>query len=240
MKNIIPIPGESPLDTLKRCDGYYERPPGGPLVGYAGRDKEGRQYVGMIYANFAKGERHGKVLLRVASELVGKYPDISACGDGFCGAPEGGKALAAVLAASLGKGYIFPEKQVTALKTETSREKSVLVWGRHEPEPGESWWIVEDVCNNFSTTDELIKLIKSRGAKVVGVICFLNRSLTVEEEYIVSAERGLPVRALVRKKIAEFRQDDPAVAGDITAKNVVWKPKNEWRILREAMQQGGA
>ena len=240
MKHIIPIPGEDPLETLKSCDGYYERPPGGPLVGYAGRDKEGRQYVGMVYANFAKGERHGKVLLRVASELVGKYPNISAQGDGFCGAPEGGKALAAVLAASLGKGYIFPEKQVTVLKTDSSREKSVLVWGRHEPEPGENWWIVEDVCNNFSTTAELIKLIESRGAKVVGIICFLNRSIHVETDYPVKPGCLVPVNALVRKKIAEYRQDDPAVAGDIAAKNIVWKPKNEWSRLREAMQQGGA
>ena len=244
MKKIIPIPGESSLETLKRWDGYYERPPGGPLVGYAGRDEQGRQYVGMVYANFAKGERHGGVLAHVVRALAGQFPDIKFSGDGFCGAPEGGKALAEVLAAYLGKGYIFPEKQVTALKTETSREKSKLVWGRHEPESGESWWIVEDVCNNFSTTNELIKLIESSETHVAGVICFLNRSLTIEEEYTTSTEHGLPltlpVRTLIRKKIAEYCQDDPAVAGDIAAKNIVWKPKNEWSRLREAMQQGGA
>jgi len=231
MTKINPQPGEDPLAILKRCDGYYERPPGGPLVGYAGRDDQGRQYVGTVYANFAKAERHGDVLDHVADALIKKFGGITLRGDGFCGAPEGGKALAVALATRLGKDYIFPEKQITELKTATSREKSTFVWSRHEPEPGESWWIVEDVCNNFSTTADLVKLIEERGAQVVGIICFLNRSLTINEEYSPEAGRALPVRALVRKVIAEYRQDDPVVAADIAAGNVVWKPKNEWARL---------
>jgi orotate phosphoribosyltransferase len=231
MKRIDPQQGEDPLAILKRCDGYYDRPPGGPLVGYAGRDDQGRQYVGMVYANFAKSERHGDVLNHIANTMIESFPSIEPVGAGFCGAPEGGKALAVALATRLGKDYIFPEKQVTALKTETSREKSILVWGRHEPEPGEEWWIVEDVCNNFSTTIELIKLIESRGARVVGVLCFLNRSLTVDKEYSPEPGRVIPIKALVRKPIAEYKQDDPEVADDIKKGNVVLKPKNEWGRL---------
>ena len=126
-----------PLELLKQCNGYYERQPGGPLVGYAGRDAQNRQYVGEVYANFAKAERYGAVLKRVAAALLEKFPEIGSSGAGFCAAPEGGKALAVTLASLTGKEYIFPEKQVTAIKTETSREKSVLAWGRHEPERGE-------------------------------------------------------------------------------------------------------
>lgn len=231
MKKIRIVVGDDPLEILRRCDGYYERAGKGPLVGYAGRDGQNRQYVGMVYANFAKAERHGNVLMHVADSLVDLYPEIARVGDGFCGAPEGGKALAAVLAATLGRGYIFPEKQVTALKTDTSRERSILVWGRHEPEPGEEWWIVEDVCNNFSTTEDLIKLIEDRGARVLGVVCFLNRSMVVDQAYLTKAGSSLPIKALVRKPIAEYTQDEPAVVADVAANNVVWKPKNEWDEL---------
>lgn len=54
---------KNPLAVLKALDGYYECPKDtagkrlGPLVGYAGRDNLGRQYVGDIYANFAVAER---------------------------------------------------------------------------------------------------------------------------------------------------------------------------------------
>ena len=229
--NLHLFSGEDPLNILKRCNGYYERPAGGPLVGYAGRDAQGKQYVGTTYANFAKGERHGNVLNHVAAGLIKKFPDIAPSMAGFCGAPEGGKALAVTLATQLMRDYLFPEKQITALKTETSREKSILVWGRHEPEPDEEWWIVEDVCNNFSTTADLIKLIEDSGAKVIGIICFLNRSLTIGDKYACADGRVLPVKALVRKPIAEYGQDDPAVIEDIKNGNVVWKPKNEWARL---------
>lgn len=234
MKKIQIVHGESPLALLAQCGGYYEQPPGGPLVGYAGRYGDGKQFVGRIYANFAKAERNGLVLRHFAEELVRKFPQITDPNIGFCAAPEGGKALAVALANITGAGYLFPEKRVTALKTESSREKSDLVWGRHEPEKDESWWIVEDVCNNFSTTKEMIALIESKGASVAGIICFLNRSLDVDDVY---GSKILPVLSLVRKVIAEYRQDDPMVATDVKAHNVVWKPKNDWDKLANAMKQ---
>jgi len=231
MKDITPLPKEDPLDTLKRCDGYYHRPPGGPLVAYAGSDNQGRKYVGEIYINFAKAETHGNVLREFARALLEKFPQIQDSDAGFCGAPEGGKALAVSLAIQLGRRYLFPEKKVTAIETETSREKSILVWKRHQPQKGQRLWLVEDVCNNFSTTADMIKLIEETGAEVVGIICFCNRSLTVDEEYSPSEGRTLPVLALVRKPIMEYRQDDPFVAVDVKANNVVWRVKDEWHLL---------
>lgn len=246
MNTIIPEKNEDPLELLERCHGYYQRPPGGPLVGYAGRDEKGRQYVGEAYANFAKGERHGPVLKRVAKELLRIYPFLAMDGTGFCAAPEGGKALAVMLAVRTGKSYIFPEKEVIELKTPTSRERSRLFWGRHEPEQGEQWWIVEDVCNNFSTTLEMINLIQGRDARVLGICCFLNRSLkydaiyrpppSVSELETMSDGPEYPIYSVVTKPIAEYRQDDPAVTADIAAGNVELKPKNHWAKLEEAMK----
>ncbi|MCX6715902.1 MAG: hypothetical protein NT077_02685 [Candidatus Taylorbacteria bacterium] len=237
MNSINIIQGENPLDLLKRCSGYYERPPAGPLVGYAGRDEAGKQYVGMVYVNFAMAERHGIVLKHIALETFIKFPEIARNGDGFCAAPEGGKALAVALATHLGKDYIFPEKEIIALKTEHSREKSRLIWGRHEPKPREKWWIVEDVCNNFSTTTEMIGLTENCGATVVGIICFLNRSFSHVINYTAPNGVRLPIHALVSRTIAEYSQDDPVVATDIAAGNIVWKPKNEWARLEAAMSR---
>ncbi len=57
-----------PLALVERCGGYYKCPKDpsgkrlGPLVGYAGRDAQGRQFVGDEYFNFAKAERHSPIL----------------------------------------------------------------------------------------------------------------------------------------------------------------------------------
>ncbi|NQV88339.1 MAG: hypothetical protein HQ402_02190 [Parcubacteria group bacterium] len=246
MKTITPRKGESFLDLLARCDGYYACPKGpkgerlGPLVGYAGRDDQGRQFVGDVYVNFAMAERYGWVLEHCAKHIPleatnrGLYRTITR-GTGFCGAPEGGKALATAMTIIFGKQYIFPEKKITAVATDSSREVSELVFSRHEPYKGDVWWIVEDVCNNFSTTAKLVELIESVGASVAGILCFLNRSLLVGGMFSPRCGLDLPVISLVRKPIEQYDQDDPEVVDDIKAGNVVWKPKNEWGRLAQAM-----
>lgn len=250
MRTITPLHRERPIDTLARCGGYYECPKDasgkrlGPLAGYAGRDEQGRQYVGDVYVNFAKAERHLPVLRSIAEKLSFKlshkmrlpgtyahYANVT----GFCGAPEGGKALAVMLANYFGNQYIFPEKKVITAATPNSREISKLVFDRHEPDEGDLWWITEDVCNNFSTTETMVNLIESFGARVVGVVCFLNRSLEVESEYRPSPGLVLPVVSLIRQKIDQYNQDDSAVAEDVRAGNVVWKPKNNWDKLAGAV-----
>jgi adenine/guanine phosphoribosyltransferase-like PRPP-binding protein len=250
VETIVPRREESPFEVLTRCGGYYECPKDargrrqGPLVGYAGRDEKGRQYVGDIYVNFAKAERHLPVLTDTAEKISFRLANLESLGrigtscpevTGFCGAPEGGKALAVMLASCSRTQYIFPEKKIVAIATSVSREISKLVFDRHEPEKGDVWWIAEDVCNNFSTTAQMIELIESFGARVAGVTCFLNRSLDVGLRYTVpGGNRELPVVPLVRKKIEQYRQDDPAVAEDVQAGNVVWKPKNDWDKLAAA------
>lgn len=239
-----------PAELLSACGAYYECPKApdgqrlGPLVGYAGRDEQGRQFVGDLYINFAAAERHGIVLRRLAEELHARLMQ-SAIGriDGYCGAPEGGKALATGLAL-LGEGqYIFPEKKVTELATALSREVSELAFIRHQPAEGETWILVEDVCNNFSTTAALAELVERQGARVAGVACVFNRSTIVQDRFVHdSAEHRLsfPVVSLVRKPLPQYSQDDPHVAADVRRGNVVWKPKHEWPALAGAMQAASA
>lgn len=254
MRSKIEIAGGRHLETLRRCGGYYECPKDakgkrlGPLVGYAGK-YEGSggkqlQWVGEVYANFSKAEPHSHVLKFFAGCLATRLnTEVSLANvDAFCGAPIGGYSLAD----AMGQAYDFinvvkAEKKVTALATSSSREKSELVFGRHSIEEGLRYVIVEDVCNNFSTTADLIKLIMSFGGMVAGIACFLNRSLTVDNIYSLSLPGQadaltLPVVSVVRMPIHEWRQDDSAVAEDIGKGNVVWKPKDEWDRLMTAMQ----
>jgi orotate phosphoribosyltransferase len=125
---------------------------------------------------------------------------------------------------------------VTIPSAKGQREVSELVFGRHEPLPDELWWIVEDVCNNFSTTAKLIALIESYRASVAGIMCFLNRSLSVGTEYSFQEGVPFPVVATVRLPIVEYRQDDPLVRAEVLSGNVVWKPKHEWRRLASYMR----
>jgi len=203
------------------------------------------QFVGDVYANFSKAEVYPHILAFFAELLCQKLEHkfgLDKIG-GFVGAPIGGYSLADALGLAyphLGIKTIKAEKKVTALATEELREQSKLVFARHEIERGISYVIVEDVCNNFSTTDELITLIRSLGGNVIAIACFLNRSLAVDDKYLYGMEAKaepleIPVVSLVRLPIHEWKQDDPAVAEDIAKGNVVLKPKNDWDRLMQAM-----
>jgi adenine/guanine phosphoribosyltransferase-like PRPP-binding protein len=241
------------LEMVKLCGGYYKCPKDGekrlgPLVAYFGKyrahDNTEKQWVGEEYVNFAMAETHTPILdhfasmfaKKIGSDKTSSLSDLWHKSTCFCGAPEGGKALALLLARLWGRRYIYPEKIVTAVKTDTAREKSELRFDRHFPQPDDLVWIVEDVCNNFSTTTALIKLVESQGAKVAGILCFLNRSPVVGDIFTLGdCEQKLPVVSLVRKIIPEFKQDDPYVKADVEANNVVWKPKHAWPQLAAAM-----
>ena len=130
----------------------------GPLVGYAGRDAAGRQYVGRRLRQLRPGRAPAGAAARSSpagsTELRGRAAStLRSTAQGFCGAPEGGKAFAYQLALEPERELHLPGEEVTAVAaTPRARETSDLVFSRHEPEAGESWFIVEDVCNNFSTT----------------------------------------------------------------------------------------
>jgi len=250
----IEIVGDRHLETLGNCGGYYECPKDsqgnrlGPLVGYAGTYEclggKPLQFVGDVYANFAKAEPHANVLkyfanclsMRLDAQIGLRDVDV------FCGAPIGGYSLTDALGLANNIDMIKMEKKVTALKTATSREQSELVFSRHDVERGARCVIVEDVCNNLSTMGKAIQLIHSRGGIVVAILCFLNRSPTVDDVYhflvsTSSAEEAIdiPVISLVRKVIDEWKQNDSAVSLDVAKGNVTWKPKDEWNRLMQAM-----
>ncbi len=236
-----------PLAVLKACDGYYCSPLDdqgnfkGPLVAYAGTyvpeansaaDNEKKNYVGYEYFNFAQAEQDPKVRAYFAALICQALNTANFKGDVVVGAPMGGILLAGDVGRLLQRRTIFAEKKVTALADPENGQKEVSqqVIERHEIYPGDRVIVVEDVCNNYSTTEKMQKLIESRGGKLVAIVCAFNRS---------GANRWneVPVISALAIPAKQFCQSDPLVSELVASGKVVWKPKLEWNKLKEAMEE---
>lgn len=221
----------------------------GPLVGYAGTyGDDGKHFVGDIYLNFAVVEEYAFILRHLAQRLhnkLGGLTKLRISVNVFCGAPEGGKALAQVMSTfNFTSRYVYPDRKVIKAATPNSREESKFIWGRHQVNPGEKVVIVEDLNNNFSTTDELIELAITAGASVVAIVSFYNRSVTVTGDSYKYVSKSclpgdgtveIPIVTLKSNPILQYKQDDPYVVEDIAKGNVIWKPKPDWPKLAAAM-----
>jgi orotate phosphoribosyltransferase len=239
--------GASLLAVLLQLGGYYKCPKDaegrrlGPLVGYAKRYDGIHQFVGDVYLNFAVLEEYPTILKWFAQQLARKLLTSGYSIDVFCGAPMGGLALAMQLAEIFGARYCFPEKEVVKSASSVGREYTRLIWGRHQPQAGDRVAIVEDLLNNFSTTEEMINLIEREAAASVAVVTGLfNRSLYIRDRLILEEDvRYYSVLTLAGEPVTQFRQDDLEVVEDIAADNVVWKPKHEWARLEAAILEHG-
>lgn len=239
--------GYDNLKLLEAVGGFYEVAKNAegkrltPLVGYAGKyPKNGQefQYVGEVYVNFAKAEEHPHIMYNFAKKLWDKLkihePIV------FIGPAMGGISVAQLLTLHASQDtkarYACAEKIVTVAKTATTEEQSSFSILRHSLYPGETVGIVEDVLNNFSTTDKLIRLVESYGAKVGIIVGLLNRSTKIDSVYM---HRGqpIPVVSLIRKSFESYEQEDLYVIEDVAADNVVWKPKNDWDKLKKAAEK---
>jgi len=233
------------LDVLQKCDGYYKSPQDGcgkylgPLVAYAGTYETPnglKNKVGFEYFNFARAESNpnarllfGNEIGRGILEFINSDCITPKC-DKVLGAPMGGILLAGTVSDYLSCGVIFAEKKVTALadKEKGIKEQSEQIIDRHEIKPGENIFIIEDVCNNFSTTKKLKAEIEKHGGNLLGIACAINRSGQIEWE-------GLPVISALFIPTEQHEQEDEEVAELIAAGKIVWKPKQEWQTLKDAM-----
>jgi orotate phosphoribosyltransferase len=221
------------LKVLELCGGLYICPKTdgqrvGPLVAYRGTYGSGKKrYVGDLYANCAKVEQWPIIAHELAVQLLTRLATkVTSDIDAFCGAPEGGKHLADKLALWESARYIYPEKK-----------GEELAWGRHEVQAGDRVVIVEDVANNFTTTEKLVQLIQKAGGTPVAIATYLNRSPTVRDTYTSPGGLALPICALVSEPYPEYEQDHPEVADDIANGNIIWDVKGSWPQLVSAMRK---
>ncbi len=234
------------LDVLKKCEGYYKSPQDadgkftGPLVAYAGTyipdgstDGSTKNFVGYEYFNVSQAEQDPDARLYLSFLIKQELDNSNSLNpDVVIGAPMGGVLLAGDISRDLECRGIFAEKKVTSVAQPSAgqKEKSELVIERHIIYPGDKVMIVEDVCNNFSTTEKLRALIESCGGQLTGILCAFNRSGKTDWQ-------GIPVISAQEIPTQQFKQEDPQVAELVAAGKVIWKPKNEWDKLLQAMDQ---
>ena len=233
-----------PLATLKACGGYYKSPQDkegkflGPLVAYAGTyptENGPKNYVGYEYFNFSRAESEATVRQYFAALIGEKIKSYAGCGlrgcDVFLGAPMGGILLATEIGSYLKCPTIFAEKKIIALADPEKgfKEESHQVIDRHEIKAGSNVVIVEDICNNFSTTEKLKTLIENHGGKLVAIVCAFNRSGK-------PSWHGIPVISALAVEAQQFKQVEPEVVELIKRSNIVWKPKFGWSSLAAAME----
>jgi len=226
-----------PYQVLINYDALYESPKDrygqylGPLVAYAGIEpRTGKNWVGFAYYNIAKVEQPPETrnyFSKILSKKIKQQFDRPTI---IIGAPMGGLIFATSTADQLECDVAFFEKKVTQLADPTNhtKEKSELIFNRHILCSYDKVIIFEDVCNNFTTTDQMIDLIASKGAKILAIVCIVNRSSLVEW-------KGIPVISALHLPTDEFSQTDLEVQKLIADGKIVWKPKAEWEKLRKAM-----
>ncbi len=225
-----------PLQTLINCEGYYTCPLGndgmpiGPIVGYTGDyadiDGKKKKYVGLTYFNFSKADMWPAVLTLFANMMVETLDSRGVSPTIILGAPWAGVKFSQEVAAILGCRHVFAEK-----------EGNRIFLGRYEGaiNAGDRVLIGEELVNNLSTSGKLCQIIKNAGANVIAIQCAINRSFPFQEEFFFEGI-GVPIVAVVERETPQYRQDDLLVADAIKDDNVVWKPKNEWARLRNAMK----
>jgi len=224
---------KDPRALMRGLKGYYKCPRGpnrewlGPVVGYTECDPvTGLQYVGDVYLNFAPIEQYRFVYDEWAVKMIDRLRPFNPTV--VMGMPMGGILVADSIARALACRVIYADRKVVALATSTSREKSILILGRHDLDPDDRVIVADDVLNNFRTTGEGVALVGSKSAMAVAIAGFFNRSLH-------RVWFGVPVVSLIHDPLPQYQQEDPEVAAEIEKGNVAWKPKDEWDRLEAAM-----
>lgn len=246
MTTVGPFFGENLKSLSVRCGSLYICPKNdkgerlGPLVGYAGKGKDGKNLIGDIYFNFRRIEQHPLVLERFTEvlyehlyEKVSEYPF-----DTICGIPQGGRTLAQALARKTQMRFVYADK--VPIPTEPGK-KQEYVWdlSQFTFKEGERLLVVEDVINNLQNTDHTLAQIAKTGATVTCLGAALNRSPFADKSYTPKSGpfqgKELPIICSIREPYPEYEQGDPEVAADVATGNLVLEAKKNWHMLSMVM-----
>lgn len=235
------------LQTLENCKGHYVCPtdldgkPIGPIVGYTASYKVGdrifKKWVGLEYFNFSKADMWPAVLTFFAKEMARRMEAKRVTPDVIIGAPWAGVKFSQEVARLIGCRHIYAEKEFFGLDGD-GRKIEKIVPGRYEGEinPGDRVVIGEELVNNTSTTDKIIKLIEDAGGHVTDIICAVNRSFPFRDSFELSDDRGfIPIIGVIERSTPQYRQDDPIAIDAIAEGSVSWKPKYDWDWLKAVM-----
>jgi adenine/guanine phosphoribosyltransferase-like PRPP-binding protein/orotidine-5'-phosphate decarboxylase len=219
------------FDALYHCPTDAEGHPTGLLVAYAGKYDGEHNYVGLNYFNVAQLESNPVARFYFTGLTIERMNRANVDSDMIIGVSMGGLTFASLIATEMDLWYGFAEKvttQAANLEKGISKDVSVMKIRRHQIPEKSRVLIFEDVCNNFSTTNQVVQAVKDAGGEVVEIVCIINRSDRTEWN-------GIPVISVAHIPTAEYRQDDPFVAKLVEKGRIAWNPKAEWQRLRQAM-----
>lgn len=240
--------------TLEACQGHYDCPtradgsPLGQLVGYAGTyptgrfDQKGKEveekYVGFAYYNFSMADIWPAVLTFYAEAMVKKLQCRRMNPDVIIGGPWAGVKFAQEVSRLVGCRNLFGEKVPLEIG-EDGKVREELAILRYDGciFPGDHVLICEELVNNASTTEKLIRLIEKAGGIVDGIICAINRSYPFRDSFTKDDGVVIPIIGVMERETPQYRQDDPLITQAIASGNVVWKPKHAWKVMKETMDK---
>jgi len=195
----------------------------GPLVAYPEtyyKNGKKEHYVGGFYANIAAVEENSSARSYFADLLAKELLNNGLAPSVLIGAPMGGIIFSTTISDILGSRAAFFEKK--GLK---------IVLNRYTLNKGDKVVLVEDVCNNFKTTDKMIKIVTDLSAEVIAITCIFNRSQ-------FSNYQGIPVISAIHQEKPKYRQHNPKVKKLMDDYNIVWEPEKYWSFLQEEMLRG--
>lgn len=115
-----------------------------------------------------------------------------------------------------------------------------IVLGRYEGDikPGDQVVIGEELVNNASTTEKLIRLVEDAGGTVIGISCAINRSYPFRDTFTSDGRAPIPIVSVIERPTPQYRQDDALIVAAVEAGNpIIWKPKYAWGQMAAAMKR---
>jgi len=153
------LPGEDPLELLKRCGGLgnctraENQPTSGPVI------------VAEFTMDFAKAEQHPPVVTYLASILINQALELIPQVDVFCGLWELGSVLAYSLATTCNRRYSL----LGPVHTGRHSRRAEFIW--HSIQKGDRVAVVADEL----TSEYLMQAneaVSKSGGELVGAFCF--------------------------------------------------------------------
>ena len=183
------------LDLLRECDAFLE----GHFLLSSGKRSD-RYFQCALALQYP--DRAGKLAAALAEKVT---PEV----DVVVGPAMGAVVWAQEVGRALGRRAIFTERVPTDNGTEFSLRRNFRI------EPGERVLVVEDVVTTGGSAREVVALLRSIGAEVVGVGSIVNRSGGNPFE-----DLGLPLFALadVQAQVWDADDDPLAAAGSVPIK----------------------
>ncbi len=227
-----------PEGTVRLCDGWYEGSPGRQVaVGgcgfYIDKDNSQIPYLRNACLNFLQISQYPVVLdffAEMAYRPIKKSKTDFSVVVAFPGEDAFGFAIA-----YWGKcGVVYSERTDIYDKKEMKHFRF-----RNEIRKGDKVLIALGAVVDLPALRLLADEIVRAGGNVAGVVCVVNDTFPLENEFISSKQDAVPIFSVLSPEIPRYRQDAPEVVDAVRSCNVIMNPyePDAWSELLKSMKK---